>query len=123
MFCNSFLWDWLGEMDGLKQSFARGNVAEEEIAKRIDKQKDRIIQSVRSQYEESLKNLNGTIDKLKKAVKKSAKAERIEKLKSKADRAVDNMASMAKLIGEEDAFMLNLEAMQEALSEDLIREE
>lgn len=112
--------NWLGEMDGLKQSFAKGNVTEEEIAKRIDKQKGRIVQSVRSQYEESMKDLHTTIDKLKKAVKKSAKADRIEKLKSRADKAVSNMTSMAKLIGEEDAFMLDLEAMQETLSDDLI---
>lgn len=114
--------NWLGEMDGLKKSFAKGNVAEEEIARRIDRQKDRIIESVRAQYEEKLTDLNNTVANLKKAVKNSAKLERIEKLKSKADKDVDDISSMAKLLGEEDAFKVNLDALQEMLTEDLLRE-
>ena len=57
---------------------------------------------------------------LKKAVKNSAKLERIEKLKSKADKDVDDISSMAKLLGEEDAFKVNLDALQEMLTEDLL---
>ena len=115
--------NWLGEMDGLKKSFAKGNVAEEEIARRIDRQKDRIIESVRAQYEEKLTDLNNTVASLKKAVKNSAKLERIEKLKSKADKDVDDISSMAKLLGEEDAFKVNLDALQEMLTEDLLGED
>ncbi len=115
--------NWLGEMDGLKRSFAKGNVAEEEIARRIDRQKDRIIESVRAQYEEKLTDLNNTVGSLKKAVKNSAKLERIEKLKSKANKDVDDISSMAKLLGEEDAFKVNLDALQEMLTEDLLKEE
>ncbi len=114
--------NWLGEMDGLKRSFAKGNVAEEEIARRIDRQKDRIIESVRAQYEEKLADLNNTVASLKKAVKNSAKLERIEKLKSKANKDVDDISSMAKLLGEEDAFKVNLDALQEMLTEDLLGE-
>lgn len=114
--------NWLGEMDGLKRSFAKGNVAEEEIARRIDRQKDRIIESVRAQYEEKLTDLNNTVASLKKAVKNSAKLERIEKLKSKANKDVDDISSMAKLLGEEDAFKVNLDALQEMLTEDLFGE-
>ena len=114
--------NWLGEMDGLKKSFAKANVAEEEIARRIDRQKDRIIESVRAQYEEKLTDLNSTVAILKKAVKNSAKLERIEKLKSKADRDVDDISSMAKLLGEEDAFKVNLDALQEMLTDDLLKE-
>ena len=102
--------NWLGDMDGLKRSFAKGNVTEEEIARRIDRQKDRIIESVKSQYEEKLTDLNRTVAGLKKAVKNSAKLEKIEKLKSKVDRDVDDISSMAKLLGEEDAFKVNLDA-------------
>lgn len=113
--------NWLGEMDGLKRSFAKGNVVEEEIARRIDGQKDRIIESVRAQYEEKLTDLNNTVASLKKAVKNSAKLERIEELKSKVNKDVDDISSMAKLLGEEDAFKVNLDALQEMLTEELMQ--
>ena len=48
--------------------------------------------------------------------------ERFEKLKSKAYKDVDDISSMAKLLGEEDAFKVNLDALQEMLTEDLLGE-
>lgn len=105
----------LNDMEGLKNVFMNGEIKSEEIAKRVEAQKDDLIKEIHVQYEKKLEQLTENVEKLKKAAKKNAKGSYIEKLQVKAEKNIDDLSEMASILGEDDALKTMIDGMQEAL--------
>lgn len=102
----------LSEMGELRDMFSQGADSNKDIARRVESQKDALIDQLKTEYEGKLSKLEDTIKKLTTV----GKGKRYEKAADQAERFLEDVDNMQAIVREDQGLVDRLEGMKLKLS-------